>query len=80
MSEGRLPATKYVVDPMAKFPRRWRDHIGNIRVMGEPIEGYLMVRRPGAMPFCLPVSTILNATKDPTHGPFEVIKKEHPDV
>lgn len=66
----RFEPKPYVIDPLAKFPRRWRDHIGPIRVMCEPVEGYLLVRRPGCAPFALSVRQILNAEKHPVHGPF----------
>lgn len=65
--------TKYVVG-VGAFPRRWSDRIGKITVMGEPIKGYVMCRRPGAMPFILSVSQILNAEKHPTHGPFTLLE------
>lgn len=71
MSE-RLPVQKYVIDVMSPFPKQWRDHIGPIRVMCEPHEGYVMVRRPGATPFVLSVRNILNSVSHPTHGPFEM--------
>jgi hypothetical protein len=63
----------YFLDPMAAFPARWRDKIGPIRVMAGPVTGYVMVRRPGAMPFVLHVSELCNAKKNPVCGPFEVI-------
>ena len=69
----RGPVKKYVVDPMAPFPKRWRDHVGSLRVLAGPFEGWLMVKRPHAEPFCLKVSTILNATGHPVHGPFEAM-------
>lgn len=65
--------TQYVIDPTEPFPKRWRDHIGPIRVMSGPHQGYLMVRRPGAVPFVLHVSQILNAERHHTHGPFEIV-------
>ena len=71
MSE-RLPMRPYALSPLAPFPKRWRDHLGPIRVMGGPIEGYLLVRRPGAMPFAISVRQMLNAERHPTHGPFEI--------
>lgn len=64
---------KYIVG-LGPFPKRWRDHHGKITVMGEPIKGYVMVRRPGAMPFVLSVSQILNAVKHSTHGPFTLLE------
>lgn len=77
----RLERTPYVVSPLAKFPKRWRDHRGPIRVMGEPVEGYVMVRRPGCSPFILSVKQVLNAEKHPIHGPFvlaDATKKDLP--
>jgi hypothetical protein len=64
---------KYAIDPMSPFPKRWKDKLGNIRVITGPVEGYLMVRRPGAMPFVLHVAQMLNAETHPTHGPFEIV-------
>jgi hypothetical protein len=68
-------AEHYFIDPLAPFPRRWQDERGLIEVMTEPVKGYVMVRRPYAVPFVLRVSDLCNATKDPNHGPFEVIAK-----
>jgi hypothetical protein len=65
---------QYVMDPTKPFPKRWRDKNGAIRVMSEPIEGYLMCRRPHCMPFVLSVKEILNAEPHRIHGPFELIK------
>lgn len=62
--------TKYVIDGLSPFPKRWADKIGKITVMCEPTKGYLMCRRPGAVPFVLSVAQILNAEKHPHHGPF----------
>lgn len=63
----------YFIDPLAPFPRRWRDKIGPVEVMTNPIKGYVMCRRPRAVPFVLRVSDLCNATKDQHHGPFEVV-------
>jgi hypothetical protein len=63
----------YVIDPLAPFPARWRDKLGPIRVMSGPVQGYVMVRRPGAFPFVLSVKQLLNAEHHPVHGPFEVV-------
>jgi hypothetical protein len=65
----------YFIDPLAPFPPRWRDKYGEITVMTNPVKGYVMVRRSGAAPFVLRVSDLCNATKDPHHGPFEVVAK-----
>jgi hypothetical protein len=69
---NRISMKKYVVG-VGSFPKRWRDKIGKITVMGEPIKGYVMVRRPGAMPFVLSVAEILNTDEHPTVGPFECL-------
>jgi hypothetical protein len=68
---------KYAVNPLAPFPKRWSDKIGNIIVMCEPVKGYVMCRRPGAVPFVLSVAQILNAEKHPYHGPFTMIPPAH---
>lgn len=65
---------KYVVNPLAPFPKRWFDHIGNVTVMIEPVKGYVMCRRPGAVPFVLSVAQVLNAEKHPNHGPFTLLE------
>lgn len=70
----RLPRTLYTIRPGQVFPTRWRDHIGPLRVMAGPAEGYVMVRRPRAYPFVLPVPVLLNAAQHPTHGPFELVE------
>jgi hypothetical protein len=70
--EGLTEAPQYVLDPLSPFPKRWQDRVGPIRVMTGPIEGYLMVRRPGGMPFCLHVKHLTNAERHPVHGPFAV--------
>lgn len=67
--------TRYVINPLAPFPKRWRDPIGPLRVLAEPAEGWLLVRRPGAMPFVLHVRQILNTERHPVHGPFTVVEK-----
>lgn len=71
-----IKAVHYFLDPIDQFPARWRDKIGPIRVMAGPVTGYVMVRRPGEMPFVLHVSELCNAKKHPVHGPFEVIGKK----
>jgi hypothetical protein len=65
--------THYFIDPLAPFPARWRDKIGPLRVLAGPVKGYVMVRRPHAVPFVLHVANLCNAQKHPIHGPFEVI-------
>ena len=70
---SKIKAAHYFLDPLAPFPARWKDKHGPIRVMAGPVTGYVMVRRPNAAPFVLRVSDLCNATKDPNHGPFEVI-------
>jgi len=69
-----IKAAHYFLDPLAPFPARWRDKTGPIRVMAGPVTGYVMCRRPGAVPFVLHVSDLCNATKHPHHGPFEVVR------
>ena len=74
---GHQP-TQYVLDPLAPFPKRWRDPLGPIRVMGGPHEGYVMVRRPGAAPFCLHVSELTNASAGRRYrgrGPYEIVER-----
>lgn len=71
MSE--IKPAHYFLDPMAPFPQRWRDKIGPIRVMAGPVTGYVMCRRPNAVPFVLHVKHLCNAEKHPHHGPFEII-------
>lgn len=63
----------YFLDPLAPLPRRWEDKTGPIEVMTNPVKGYIMCRRPHAMPFVLRVSDLCNATKHPHHGPFKVV-------
>lgn len=67
-------AIKYVIGPLHPFPQRWKDKRGPIRVVGGPHEGYVMVRRPGAVPFVLSVAELLNARSHHVHGPFELVK------
>lgn len=50
----------YAISLLASFPKRWRDEHGEIRVMGEPIEGYVMARRKGSAPFVISVRDILS--------------------
>ena len=66
---------KYVVDPLAPFPKRWKDRHGAFKVMAGPVDGYLMVRRPGCLPYVLHVTEILNSANRPhPHGPFECLE------
>ena len=67
----------YAINPLAHFPKRWKDKDGNsFRVMSEPVEGYLMCRYPGAMPFVMHVSDILGSARRPhPHGPFTPISR-----
>lgn len=67
-------AVRYVLNPLAPFPPRWFDHIGNVTVMAGPVNGYVMVRRPTAMPFVLTVAQLLNADRHAVHGPFTMIQ------
>lgn len=71
----RAPINHYFIDVMAPFPKRWRDKIGLIEVMCEPVKGWVMCRRPHAVPFCLRVSHLTNAERHPIHGPFEHVEK-----
>src|SRR5262245_22325340 len=64
-------ATHYLLDPLSPLPARWRDKHGPLRVMAGPVKGWVMVRRPQAVPFCLRVSDLCNATRREPHGPFE---------
>jgi len=64
----------YFLDPFAPFPPRWRDKHGPITVMAGPVRGYVMVRRPNAVPFVLHVANLCNAVKHGVHGPFEMIE------
>lgn len=69
--------TRYVINPLAPFPKRWLDKDGQpITVMGEPTKGWLLARRPGAMPFAIHVTDILNANRRlHRFGPFTVSEK-----
>jgi hypothetical protein len=70
----RLPRVEYAVNPIAPLHKRWRDHLGTLRVITGPAEGWVMVRYTGsARPFCLRLSELLNADAHPNHGPFEPI-------
>jgi hypothetical protein len=66
---------RYVIDPLAPLPKRWTDHLGPIRILAEPAEGWVLARRRGAAPFALRVRTLLNTDRDPVHGPFTVVEK-----
>lgn len=55
----------YVIDPTEPLPKRWKDERGPIRVMCEPIEGYIMARRPGAAPFILSMRELLRGDYEP---------------
>lgn len=68
-----IKSVHYFLDPLAPFPARWKDKHGPLRVMAGPVSGYVMVRRPSAVPFVLHVSDLCNASKRPTGGPFEVV-------
>lgn len=64
----------FVIDATAPFPKRWKCPSGPITVMAGPVKGYLMVRRPGAMPFVIGLWQLLNSEKHPL-GPFELVVK-----
>ena len=68
---------RYVINPLSPFPKRWLDNQGQpITVMGEPIKGWLLARRPGAAPFAIHVRDVLNANLRPhSFGPFTVAPK-----
>lgn len=68
---------RYVLNPLAPFPKRWLDKNGQpITVMGDPMKGWLLARRPGAAPFAIHVSDILNTNRHPHRlGPFTVVEK-----
>lgn len=70
---AEIKPAHYFIDPLVPFPSKWRDRVGPIAVMTEPVKGYVMVRRPGCAPFVLRVSHLCNAEKHPIHGPFEVV-------
>lgn len=72
------PFVHYALDPTAKFPKRWQDYISTLRVICEPHEGWVMVRRPGCKPFVLHVSDLCNATRHAPHGPFTLVTKAPP--
>lgn len=56
----------YAVDPTQPLPKRWSDDLGPIRVMTpNPVEGYVMIRRPGAMPSVISVSDLLGGRYEP---------------
>jgi hypothetical protein len=68
--------TQYVIDPLAAFPKRWKDKRGALlTVMAGPVKGYLMVRYPGCAPFAISVGDLLNQSKRPDpRGPYEVVE------
>lgn len=42
-----------------RLPKFWHDEHGDIRLlMLYPVEGYVMARRPGAMPFAVTVTDL----------------------
>lgn len=78
MDRVRLNAVRYAIGLGQALPKRWRDHLGPIRVMGGPHEGYVMVRRPRAEPFVIKLAELLNAEQHPVHGPFEFVERSRP--
>lgn len=65
---------KYAMGLGGKIHKRWMTPLGPIRVMGEPVEGYVMARRPQAVPFVLTVAELFNAARRPHQfGPFEAV-------
>lgn len=55
----------YAIDPFAPLPKRWEDEHGEIRVMCEPHEGYVMARRKGCIPFVIRVIDLLSGEYEP---------------
>lgn len=55
----------YAIDPTQPLPKIWKDAIGEIRVMCNPHEGYVMARRKGSAPFVLSVRELLSGKYDP---------------
>ena len=55
----------YAINPMQPLPKRWKDAGGPLRVMCEPHDGYVMMRRPGAMPFVVSVRELLGGKYEP---------------
>ncbi len=51
------------------LPKNWEDRHGPARLMGV-IEGYAMMRRPGAMPFVYPLKDLLGSRAHGHSGPF----------
>ncbi|WP_156420734.1 hypothetical protein [Aureimonas sp. AU22] len=65
----------FAISPGAPIPKRWMSPGGPIRVMCEPVEGYVLARRPQAIPFVLSVSELLGSARHPhPHGPFEPVE------
>ena len=53
--------TGYVYTPGSPLPKRWVDAAGEIRLlMTEPVEGYVMARRRGEVPFVISVQWLLS--------------------
>jgi len=52
-------------------PILWHDDRGEIRVMSAPIDGYVMMRRRGCMPFVVSVK-ILMSGKAILSGPIRI--------
>lgn len=65
----------YVINPLADFPKRWKDKDGGrITVMAGPVKGWLMVRRPRCDPFTIQLGELLNQKKH-LFGPFDPAEK-----
>lgn len=62
---------------MTAIAKRWRCADGReIRVMCEPVEGYVLARFKGAMPFAIALGDLLNANRRPhKFGPFECLDR-----
>lgn len=66
----------YAIDPMQPLPKRWRDKGGPLRLMCEPHDGYVMMRRPGAMPFVESVRGLLSGKYEPVLPPPRINVRE----
>jgi adenylosuccinate synthase len=53
----------YAYDPTSPIHKLWQDDKGHVRVICEPAQGYVMARRPGAMPFVISVSDLLSGKR-----------------
>ena len=58
----------------------WSTPLGPIRVMCEPIEGYVLARRKGAMPFAIHYMDLTRNSNKHKYGPFEFLGKNPPST